>query len=118
MAKILIVEDDRSTTGLLQTLFEIEGYQTALCPDPDRVLTVAREAAPDLILMDYHLAEQESLPLLRALKADADLKAIPVLMVSGLNHSIECERAGASGFILKPFRPADLLAEVKRLLDG
>jgi DNA-binding response OmpR family regulator len=117
LARILIVEDDRATTGLLKTIFEMEGFKTSTCPEPDRVLDVARRDRPDLIFMDYHLAETESLPVLRQIRADSELKAIPVVMTSGLDRAEESREAGADRFVIKPYRPATLLAEIRSVLD-
>lgn len=117
MSTILIVDDDRATTGLLKTLFQLEGFQSVTCPDPNRVLTIARQSKPVLIFLDFHLAEQQSLPILIDLKADDELKNIPVVMSSGLDYSEKCLAAGADGFIPKPFRPANLMQKVRDLLE-
>jgi len=114
---ILIVEDDRATTGLLKTVFEMEGFRTSVCPQAERVLDVVRQDRPDLIFMDYHLAETESLPVLKEIKGDEVLKKIPVVMTSGLDRSQECKQAGADGFLMKPFRPVNLIAEIRAVLD-
>jgi DNA-binding response OmpR family regulator len=116
VTRILIVEDDRATTGLLKTVFEMEGFKTLVCPHPDRVLGVVREKRPDVIFMDFHLAEGESLPILKTLKEDADLKRIPVVMTSGLDRSRECEKAGADSFLMKPFRPFHLMEKIRAAL--
>ncbi len=117
MSTILIVDDDRATTGLLKTLFELEGFETITCPEPDRVLGIARQRQPALIFLDFHLAQQESLPILIDLKADSDLKTIPVVMSSGLDYSEKCLQAGADKFVIKPFRPANLMKEIRQLLE-
>jgi DNA-binding response OmpR family regulator len=117
VTKILIVEDDRATTGLLKTVFQMEGFKTITCPDPERVLQVVRADRPDLVFMDYHLAETESLPILQEIKGDETLKGIPVVMTSGLDRSRECRQAGADGFLMKPFRPANLIEEIRAVLE-
>lgn len=117
MTKILVVDDDRATTGLLKTVFEMEGFKTIVCPDPERVVSVVRREKPDLVFMDFHLAETESLSILQEIKGDEELQGIPVVMTSGLDHSQECEQAGAARFVLKPFRPANLMAELRAVLD-
>lgn len=117
MTKILVVDDDRATTGLLKTVFEMEGFRTILCPDPKRVVDVVRRDRPDLVFMDFYLAETESLPILREIKGDKELKGTPVVMTSGLDRSQECKQAGADSFVLKPFRPAKLVAEIRAVLD-
>lgn len=117
MTKILIVEDDRATTGLLKTVFELEGFKTLVCPDASRVVETVRTDRPDVIFMDLHLAETESLSILREIKQDQELRSIPVVMTSGLDCSQECNEAGAEGFLLKPFRPANLVAEIRAVLE-
>ncbi len=116
MSKILIVDDDRSTSMLLQTLFQIEGYTSVTCPRPEEVLEAVHQEKPDLLLMDFHLGNVESLDTLRAVRADPALGTLPVIMTSGMDRSLECMQAGASEFVLKPFKPSDLLTAIKEQL--
>ncbi|HEY4690389.1 MAG TPA: response regulator [Anaerolineae bacterium] len=116
MSKILIVDDDKATATLLRTLFEIEGMECAICSRADEVINDARRQKPDLLLMDAHLAEVDSLDILRDLKADSKLAAIPVVIVSGMDRSGEFIGVGAADFVLKPFKPAELMAVLKRHL--
>jgi DNA-binding response OmpR family regulator len=102
---------------LLKTVFELERFKAIVCPDPERVVSVVRREKPDLVFMDFHLAETESLSILKEIKGDEELQDIPVVMTSGLDHSQECEQAGAARFVLKPFRPANLVAELRAVLD-
>jgi DNA-binding response OmpR family regulator len=117
MAKILIVDDDRATTGLLKTVFEMQRFKVVACPDPKRVIQVMHKEKPDLIFLDFHLAETVSLPVLREIKADPVLKHTAVIMTSGLDRSAECLEAGADRFVIKPFRPMALIDEIKALLE-
>lgn len=116
MPKILIVDDDRATSTLLRTLFQIEGYEGVICPRPDEVLQVARRESPELILMDVHLADVDAIDILTALKADARLSTTPVVMTSGMDVEERCLQAGANAFMLKPFKPTDLMNVIKRQL--
>ncbi|HLF28154.1 MAG TPA: response regulator [Anaerolineae bacterium] len=109
MTKILIIDDDKATATLLRTLFEIEGLEGVVCSRADRVLSDVRAEHPDALLMDAHLAEVDSLHILREIKADPKMRAIPVVMVSGMDRSAEFLAAGAAAFVLKPFKPADLM---------
>ncbi len=111
---ILIVDDDRATSTLLQTLFQIEGYASIICPRPENVLPTAQDQQPDLILMDFHLGDVESLDVLKDIRADAELEAIPVVMLSGIDRGDQCLKAGANAFVQKPFKPADLLNVIKK----
>jgi CheY-like chemotaxis protein len=111
--KILIVDDDRATSTLLRTLFQIEGYNGVICPRPEEVLQVAAREQPDLILMDVHLAEVDAINILAAIRADDTLGAVPVIMTSGMDVSDRCLSAGASAFMLKPFKPSDLMSTIQ-----
>src|SRR5512147_341213 len=101
--KILIVDDDRATSTLLRTLFQIEGYEGIISPRPDEVLDQIKREHPDLILMDVHLADIDSVNILAAIRADKSISAVPVVMTSGMDVEEKCLNAGASAFILKPF---------------
>ena len=118
MTKILIVDDDRATSTLLRTLFEIEGYDGVVCPRPEEVLQTAEREQPNLILMDVHLAEVDSIGILKTIRMDTALKSMPVVMTSGMDMEVKCLQAGASAFVLKPFKPTDLLDVIKRVLKA
>ncbi len=116
MPKILIVDDDRATSTLLRTLFEIEGFTGVVCPRPEEVLNTARRERPDVVLMDVHLAEVDSIQILQQMRVDGELHAVPVVMTSGLDVREKCEANGASAFMQKPFKPSELVALIKRQL--
>ncbi len=116
MEKILIVDDDRATSTLLRTLFEIEGFVGVVCPKPEDVLNTVRREQPDVILMDVHLAEVDAIDILREIRRDAALHATPVVMTSGMDVREKCEANGASAFMQKPFKPTELVTLVKQQL--
>ncbi|GAB4442798.1 MAG: hypothetical protein Kow00120_11830 [Anaerolineae bacterium] len=117
MPKVMIVDDDRTTVKLLQTLLEMDGFEVALCPRGGQVMERARADAPDLVLMDYHLADVKGLEVLVALRADPEFADLPVVMTSGLDVSEECKAAGADEFLIKPFEPGSLGALFTALID-
>ena len=118
MDTILVLDDDRTFTGLLKTVFEMEGYRAVVLSRPDDVIPTAREISPALVLMDVHAGEGDTLGIVQALRADTAAKTVPVLMTSGMDRRAECLEAGADAFILKPFRPVELLAVVKKTLGS
>jgi len=115
---VVVVDDDPTFCGLLKTVFELEGYQVALVHRPNDVVSAVRQVKPVLVLMDVHSGRGDTLGVLRELRADETLKTVPVVMVSGMDHSAECMAAGADVFILKPFRPSELLTVVADLVEG
>jgi DNA-binding response OmpR family regulator len=80
------------------------------------VLGTARREKPDVVLMDVHLAEVDSIHILKEIREDAELHTMPVVMTSGLDVREKCEANGASAFMQKPFKPSELVAVVKRQL--
>ncbi len=117
MAKILVADDDQAMLGLLTTLMELEGDTTVTVTRPEKVVPVAQREKPELILMDYHLAGGNSLAALHELKNSPELSSIPVLMTSGMDCERECLKAGANDFILKPFRPTELIARMRVIMN-
>ena len=114
--KVMIVDDDRTMNSLLQTLLELDGYKVVLASSGDIVLPTARAEKPDGILMDVHIGEANGLELLRQIRGDPELKSIPVVMSSGLDVEDECQKAGRTAFILKPYPPDPLSQTLKKLL--
>ena len=116
MPKILLLEDDRDMTMLLQTLLEIEGYEVGSY-DPQRpIVAQAEEEIPDLVLLDVHLGGQDGIQILRALRKTPALAEVRVVMTSGINLTEECLRGGANAFIVKPYMPEQLLEILRKVL--
>lgn len=116
MPKILVADDDKVMLGLLKTLMEMEGDEVVTVTRPEDIVPAVREQELALILMDYHLAGGNSMEALRTLKNDAELKRIPVLVTSGMDREYECKKIGADDFILKPFRPNELLERINTMI--
>ncbi len=118
MARILIADDDSVMLGLLTTLLKLEGDEALTVSKPEQIVPLVQRELPDLILMDVHLSGGDALQTLSDLKTDPQLQHIPILMASGMDRKTECLAAGADDFILKPFRPADLLERIQNLLTA
>ena len=108
MAKVLIVDNDRTTVSLLKILLELDGHSVAVAGAPDAFLEDVHRVGPDIVLMDVFLAGGDGLDLLRKMRAEPLLASVPVLMCSGMNLAEECAAAGANGFLLKPYTPEQL----------
>lgn len=106
--KILIVDDDRTTVKLLQTLLEMDGFEVLVAPRGQTALEVAYESMPDIFLIDQHLADMRGVDLIVKLRADPAFAKTPMVMASGLNIEDEALKAGANLFISKPFEPGKL----------
>lgn len=118
MRTILVVDDDKTFTGLLKTIFEMEGYATLIAHRPEDVLPMARETKPTVVLMDVHTGRGDTFAVLQELRAEEALQDVIVVMDSGMDHTTECLSRGADAFILKPFRPSELLDVITGLVDN
>lgn len=104
----MIVDDDRTTVSLLETLLELDGYQVIAVARGGDVIAKAEQEAPDLILMDYHLADTEGVEVLKEIRQHSTLSRLPVIIASGMDVSDEVLAEGANEFLTKPFEPSDL----------
>ena len=114
--QILVADDDADmrlyVTGCLRG-FGPAGVAVTEAANGRDALLLARTLTPDLIISDVVMPGLDGLALCRALKADAQTAAIPVLLVSGEAAALPL---GADGFLAKPFNAAGLRAHVERLL--
>jgi DNA-binding response OmpR family regulator len=117
MAKILVADDDKVMLGLLKTLMELEGDEVVTVTRPEKIVALAESENVAMILLDYHLSGGDSMKALQELKGNPALAGIPVLVASGMDRQVECMRAGADDFILKPFRPAELLSRMRAMME-
>ena len=116
MDKIIVVDDDEIFCGLLKTVLEFEDYEVTVEPAPEKVLATTQRLQPLLVLMDVHSDQGDTLGVLRELKENETTKGIPIVMASGMDRSDECLKAGASAFLLKPFRPDELITLVAKII--
>jgi DNA-binding response OmpR family regulator len=104
----MIVDDDRNTVKLLQTLLELDGFEVAVAPRGIDVMPIAEQTNPDIFLMDYHLADMDGVEIIRQLRQHPTFSKTPIIMTSGLDVEEEAKEAGATTFLVKPFEPGDL----------
>lgn len=114
--RVLVVEDDETLRFTLDHNLRREGYRVLTASRGDDGLRVAREQAPDLIVLDVMLPGIDGIQVARLLRRDA---AIPIIMLTALGA--EGDRvagldAGADDYLAKPFGMRELLARVRALL--
>ncbi len=117
MATILIVDDDRTTVRLLQTLLELDGFDVHSAARGGEVPAAIADKQPDLLLMDYHLIDMDGLEVIRGLRAVPATASLPIVMASGMNVEFEAKEAGATAFLVKPFEPDMLAGLFNRLIE-
>jgi len=118
--KVMIVEDNELNMKLFRDLAEVSGYETLLTRSGLNVLELARRHRPDLILMDIQLPEVSGLDVTKQLKADAELRSIPVIAVTAFAMKGDEERirqAGTEDYMSKPISVPHFIATLKKFLD-
>jgi two-component system, cell cycle response regulator DivK len=119
MAKILIVEDNEMNRDMLSRRLARRGYQIVMAVDGEDGIAAARREDPDLILMDMSLPVIDGWEATRRLKADADMRSIPVIGLTA--HAMAGDRdkaiaAGCDDYDTKPVELPRLLQKIEALL--
>jgi two-component system phosphate regulon response regulator PhoB len=116
---VLVVEDDPDLRELLETNLRIAGYRTVAAADGHGALQQARAHRPDAVLLDLMLPGVPGSEVLSRLRADADLGAVPVVLLTARaeesDHLVGLA-LGADDYITKPFSMKVLLARLQTLL--
>jgi two-component system cell cycle response regulator DivK len=117
---VLIVEDNELNMKLFNDLLEAHGYATLKTGLGSEAMELARRHRPDLILMDIQLPEVSGLEVTRWLKADPELRSIPVIAVTAFAMKGDEERireGGCEAYLSKPIAVAKFLATVRSFLE-
>ena len=114
----MLVDDDRTTAGLLRTLLELDGFEVILAPSGEAALAGAEATKPDAFVVDVRLPDSSGTDFVRQLRADVRFADAPIVMTSGLDSSEDALAAGANKFLIKPFEPSQLIAALQELLGA
>ncbi|GLI21966.1 MULTISPECIES: response regulator [Xanthobacter] len=118
---VMIVEDNELNMKLFHDLLEAHGYRTVETRSGVEAVELARANRPDLIIMDIQLPEISGLDVTRKLKADPELRAIPVVAVTAFAMKGDEERIRAGGceaYLSKPISVARFLETVRQYTGG
>jgi len=112
---VLVVDDDPLALAYARRLLLAKGFQVVQAPSGEEALRRLKTEGflPDVIVLDMHMDGMNGIEFLREIKADPRLRLIPVLVVTGdKEYKIEALNLGASDFIAKPFRVAEMQAKI------
>lgn len=115
-ASILAVDDTPANLQVLSGMLKDRGYKVRPVPSGKLALLAARRDPPDLILLDVNMPDMNGYEVCEHLKADDDLKEIPVIFISALTEQIDKVKAFAMGgvdYLTKPFQMEELQARVE-----
>jgi len=117
--RILVIEDEPDIREVIEFNLRLEGYRVSGASDGEEGLERVRREFPDAILLDRMLPGIDGIEICRRLKADPDLRSIPVIMVTAkteVDDVVDGLEAGADEYITKPFSPKELLARIKAVV--
>ena len=119
MAKILAVDDSASMRDMVAFTLRGAGHVVTGAANGQLGLDAASADAFDLVLADVNMPVMDGIAMVRGLRAMEQYKGVPILMLTTESHTekkMEGKAAGATGWLIKPFDPDQLLATVKRVL--
>ncbi|MGA7194418.1 MAG: response regulator transcription factor [Anaerolineales bacterium] len=120
MPKILIAEDEPDIRDLVAFTLRFAGYEVVAANNGEEAVQKASVEFPDLILMDVRMPRMTGYDACRAMKANPELKDIPVVFLSAKGQESEIQtglEAGAEEYLLKPFAPDQLTDRVRAILS-
>ena len=117
--KILVIDDDFANRRVLRLVLTRNGYAALLAGDGYEGLRMAKEARPDLILLDFFMPGEDGFEVLAQLKADPELRGIPVVIFTVLVREESQRQAlemGAAAYVTKPFDIGEVITCIRRIL--
>jgi two-component system chemotaxis response regulator CheY len=119
VTRILAVDDSPSMRDMVRIALTGAGFDVIQAHDGEHALELAKKDAFDLVLSDVNMPRMDGIALIRALRAEASYRHTPILMLTtdgSPERKKEGKEAGATGWIVKPFDPVQLIATMNRVL--
>ncbi len=118
--RVLCIEDEPEMIDLMRLILERKGFEVLGAVGGRQGLEAVREHMPDLVLLDLMMPDVDGWEVYRQMKADAQLRQIPVVIVTAKSQSIDrvlgLHIAKVDDYVTKPFGPNDLTESVERVL--
>jgi len=116
---IVCVEDEPEVIELIQVMLETSGYRVIGVIGGREALEVIRREKPDMVLLDLMMPEVDGWTVFKQMRADPELKNIPVVPVTAVDKPIDMmlalEVAGVDEYVTKPFSRNELIASVEKV---
>ena len=116
MKRILVVDDERAITDVLEDFLSWEGYEVLTARSGSMALEQLPEALPDLILCDIMMPGMGGVELCRILQTDVTYREIPFVLMSAAGERVPPDRPQYAAFVAKPFNFPLLLSTISRLV--
>ena len=113
---MLVVDDDPALSEMLGIVLRTEGFEPSFVADGDRALAAFRATKPDLVLLDLMLPGTDGIDVCRQIRAES---GTPIVMLTARGDTVDVVlglESGADDYIVKPFKPKELVARVRARL--
>lgn len=111
--RVLVVDDDAALSEMLGIVLRGEGFEPVFCADGAQALTAVRDSKPDLVLLDIMLPGRDGIDVCRAIRAES---GTPIVMLTAKSDTVDVVvglESGADDYIVKPFKPKELVARIR-----
>ncbi len=117
--RILVIEDHEDNRRIMNDTLSAAGFEVIEAVTGDAGVAMAESERPDLILMDIQLPGIDGYEATRLIKANPELRHIPIIVVTSYALSgddVKAKEAGCDAYLAKPFRPRELLSKVREFV--
>ena len=118
-ARMLLLEDDAALAELIAFHFQREDFEVVRTHEGEEALLLAREATPDIVLLDWMVEGLSGIEVCRQLRRQAETQNVPIIMLTARGEEEDRVRGlepGADDYVTKPFSPRELVARVNAVL--
>ena len=115
-SRVLVVDDDPALAEMLTIVLRGEGFETAVVGDGTRALPAVRDLRPDVVLLDLMLPGMNGIDVCRAIRAES---GVPIVMLTAKSDTVDVVlglESGADDYVVKPFKPKELVARIRARL--
>src|SRR5437764_2649399 len=115
-ARVLVVDDDPALAEMLTIVLRGEGFATAFVADGSLAIPALRELKPDLVLLDLMLPGMNGIDVCKAIRAES---GVPIIMLTAKSDTVDVVlglESGADDYVIKPFKPKELVARMRARL--
>jgi two-component system response regulator MtrA len=116
MARVLVVDDDQALSEMLGIVLRAEGYDAMFCDDGSKAQGIFKETKPDLVLLDLMLPGIDGIEVCKRIRSES---GVPIVMLTARGDTLDVVKgleSGADDYIVKPFKPKELVARIKARL--
>ena len=116
MLKLLIVDDNKQITSILEEYAKKEGYQTLIAFDGEQAMDLFEKEKPDIVLLDVMMPKKDGFAVCREIRRTSN---VPIIMITARREDFEKIMGlenGADDYIVKPFSPGEVMARIKAIM--